>query len=77
MSRRSDKKREQEIAVIGLILFIVVLYIAFAYFQVAGFLGNCVFHWPPHLLHPIVCWHEQTAAAEQKAAQVAQPFFPQ
>jgi hypothetical protein len=58
------------------VVFIVILIISFIYFVIAGFITNCVFHWPIRW-DVGTCWHEQIMPAQQKAAQTAEPFMPQ
>jgi len=58
----------------SLVVAAVVFVIALIYFTVAGFLRNCVFHWPVQW-DVSACWHEQIAPAQQKAAQAAEPFI--
>ena len=74
MSNRSREKRDFEI--FTWIFFLVILVVLFVYYFIAGFFGNCIFHWPPRW-DIAACWHEQTVPAQQKAAKGAEPFFPQ
>jgi hypothetical protein len=53
----------------------IVFIISFSYVMIAGFLSNCVFHWPIQW-NVDACWHEQIAPAQNKAVQAASNFVP-